>query len=489
MNNYQNPDKLPLWRKIGYGLGDIYGGGSGVLISFYYLIFLTDIIQIRPALAGTVILISKVYDAITDPLEGYIADRTRTKIGRRKPYLIAGIPLIFISFTALFYPIAWESEISRFAFVIFTYLFFSTVVSIVLLNYNAVQSEMTLDYNERTSLSSIRIFFSTFASILAALLPLEIVKAFPDIRTGYIAMGFIFGLIFAIPFIFTVFSITERKDFQKPTLPFSLVEFINTYIAPFKMRTFVILLMMYLLAFVAMDTVSSIVVFFMKYYLMRGDEANYVSGALLISQVIGLPFYTWLSRRTNKRMGYIVGAFIWITITFTSFLLTPDSHNILIYLYAATVGLGTSGIIVMVYAMFPDIPDVDELKSNQRREGTYSAIVTFMRKMSSAVAIFLVSTAIDFSGYVKPVEEITSGLTKIIEQPQSYEFIITLRLIFAVVPIVLVSIALYFAFRYPLTNDAHNRLNKLLAARRAGTPETKEMIEEAEKLERLLMGG
>ena len=182
-------EKLSLWQKVGYGLGDIYGGGSGVVISFYYLVFLTDVVRINPALAGTVILISKVYDSITDPFEGLLADRTRTRLGRRRPYLLAGIPLVFLSFLALFYPIDLAQETQRFIFVVCSYLFFSTIVSIVMLNYNALQSELTLDYHERTSLSSIRIFFSTFASILAALLPLEIVKLFPTVRQGYIVMG------------------------------------------------------------------------------------------------------------------------------------------------------------------------------------------------------------------------------------------------------------------------------------------------------------
>ena len=118
-------EKLTTWQKIGYGLGDIYGGGSGVVISFYYLIFLTDVVRINPALAGTVILISKVYDSITDPFEGIIADRTRTKLGRRRPYLLAGIPLVFLSFFALFYPYSMESETTRFISVVLSYLFFS----------------------------------------------------------------------------------------------------------------------------------------------------------------------------------------------------------------------------------------------------------------------------------------------------------------------------------------------------------------------------
>jgi oligogalacturonide transporter len=202
-------EKLTFWQKLGYGMGDFYGGGAGTLISFFYLVFLTDVVRISPGLAGTVILISKIYDSVTDPFEGVISDRTRTKLGRRRPYLLAGIPLVFLSFFAMFYPVSFESETSRFLFVIATYLFFSTIVSIVMLNYSALQAELTLDYNERTSLATFRIFFSTISSILCALLPLEIVKAFPDVHTGWIVTAIAFGLLFALP------SRANARSFKK----------------------------------------------------------------------------------------------------------------------------------------------------------------------------------------------------------------------------------------------------------------------------------
>src|SRR5512138_538419 len=107
-------EKLTFWQKLGYGMGDFYGGGAGTLISFFYLVFLTDVVRISPGLAGTVILISKIYDSITDPFEGILSDRTRTKLGRRRPYLLAGIPLVFLSFFAMFFPVNFESENSRF---------------------------------------------------------------------------------------------------------------------------------------------------------------------------------------------------------------------------------------------------------------------------------------------------------------------------------------------------------------------------------------
>lgn len=466
-------EKLSWWSKIGYGLGDIYGGGSGVVISFYYLIFLTDVVRIAPALAGTVILISKIYDSITDPFEGLLADRTRTSLGRRRPYLLAGIPLVFLSFVALFYPFSMESETTRFVSVVLSYLFFSTVVSIVMLNYNALHSEITLDYHERSSLSSIRIFFSTVSSIVAALVPLEIVKLFPDFHTGYIVMAVAIGAFFALPFIATVAAVKERPEFQKPPEKF---DWKLAFIEPFKNRTFLYTLAMYLFAFVAIDTVSTIVAYFVKYYMQRTGEVSFVNGTLLLAQVISLPFYVALSKRTSKIRGYIIGLSIWVIAMLFSFLLSPNSASFWIYVFASIVGLGTGGVVVMIYAIFPDIPDVDELHSGERREAIYSALVTFVRKFSSALAIFAVSNVIGWAGYVPPVEETIDGATKLIEQPQSDTFLLVLRLIFMLLPIVLLAFALFFALRFPLTPELHRRLNALLARQRID-----QLVDESEK--------
>lgn len=452
-------EQLTFWQKLGYGVGDIFGGGSGTLISFFYLVFLTDVVRISPGLAGTVILVSKVYDAITDPLEGVISDRTRTKLGRRRPYLLAGILLVFLSFFAMFYPVQAESETARFAFVLVTYLFFSTVVSIVMLNYNALQAELTLDYNERTALTTFRIFFSTVSSILCAVLPLEIVKAFPDMRSGWIGMATIFGLLFALPFIATVVAARERPEFQKRPRPFHWKQ---AFVEPFQIRTFVYVLIMYVTAFSAFDAVSSIVVYFVKTYLGRGGDVSFVLGALLIAQVVSLPFYQWLSRRTSKPRSYIVGAAAFVIVMFFSFLITPKSSVLGLYLFAIAVGLGSGGVVVMVYAIFPDIPDVDELRSGERREGIFSALTTFTRKISSALATFFVAQMLQLAGYVPPA--LVDG--KLIEQAQTPAFFLTLRLVFVLLPISFISLGIFFASRFPLTAQVYRRLERLLVAAR-----------------------
>jgi oligogalacturonide transporter len=478
-------EKLTFWQKLGFGVGDIYGGGSFVIIGIYYLNFLTDVVRINPALAGTVFLISKVYDAVTDPVEGILTDRTRTPMGRRRPYLLAGIVLVFLSFFALWYPVDYPEEWQRFLFVVVAYLFFSTVVSIVKLSYNALAAELTLDYDERTSLSSFRIFFSVLSSLLAAVLPLEIVKAAPNVASGYVTMGLAFGAFFAFPFIATVISTRERPEFQHEVEPFRWRE---AFVEPFRVRTFVHALLMYLLAFIAIDAVMSTVIYYMKYFLGRGDETNYVTGTLLLAEVVAIPFYNRLARRTNKRVGFIVGGAIWIVTMLFSFTVVPSAPSFVVYVFAALVGLGVGGIVVMIYAIFPDIPDVDELETGRRREGIYSSMIAFTRKLSGAVALFLVSNTLALAGYVVPVEDMVGGVTQLVEQPQSDTFILTLRLIFALVPIVLVGASLFFASRYPLTSKVHRRLCRVLEARRSDGVEQAEMQREAEELRRRLVG-
>jgi oligogalacturonide transporter len=358
------------------------------------------------------------------------------------------------------------------------------VVSIVMLNYNALQAELTLDYNERTSLSGMRILFSTVASLIGALLPLTIVDAFEDIRKGYIVMGLFFGLFFALPFIFTYYAARERPEFQKPPGKF---DWRVAFIEPFKIKTFIYALFMYLFAFVAMDTVSNIVVFFMKYYIKRGDEADFVIGTMLIAQVISIPIYARLSKRSSKRSAFITGALVWFGMMLTSFFLGPDQGVFFIFAFAAVVGLGTGGVIVIMYAIFPDIPDVDELVSGERREGIFSSLVTLIRKMSSALAIFFVGLGIDWAGYVAPIEEIVDGSTKLIEQSQSDDFILVLRLIFALIPILLLAISITFARQYPLSPAIHQRLISVLEVKRGDGSVPDNIDQEVEELKKLLV--
>ena len=150
--------------------------------------------------------------------------------------------------------------------------------------------------------------------------------------------------------------------------------------------------------------------------------------------------------------------------------------------------LGSGGVVIMVYAMFPDIPDVDELQSGERREGIYAALTTFSRKLSSAFAVFIVSQLLAITGYVAPVMETIDGISKLVEQPQTDGFILALRATFFLVPVVFLAIGVIFARKYPLDHPTHARLNQVLKIRRAEETEPPDVQAEVNQLTKLLIG-
>ncbi len=473
-------ERLTLRTKVGFGVGDIFGGGAMVVIGFFYLYFLTDVLLISPALAGIVFLVSKAWDAVSDPIMGVITDRTRTRFGRRRPYFLAGVVLVFLAFFFLWFPVGFSKEIFRFIYVMVAYVFYSTVYTLVMVPYSAMASELTLDYDERTSLTTIRIFFSSVSSLVCAVVPFEIVKGVGDERTGFIIMAVVFGLFFGLPYIWTFLATKERPEFQSEPKPFSVKE---SFVDPFRLPTFIPVVLMYLFAMSAMDIIMSVMVYFMTYFIVRPDETNYVLGVLLIVQILALPVYERISNRHGKRYAYITAAVSWLAFMILSFAITPGAPNWIIYVFAALVGSATGGMVIMIYAILPDIPDVDELYSGQRREGVYSGLATFLRKLSSAFGIFLVSNVIALAGYRKPVEQTVDGVTRLVKQAQTPEFLLVLRFVFAILPVVFLILCLLAASRYRLTRDVHERLKALLKRRRSGEPlETTEPEADAIKL-------
>jgi oligogalacturonide transporter len=364
----------------------------------------------------------------------------------------------------------------RFVYVLVSYIFFSSVITMVMIPYNALVPELTPDYNERTSLTSFRIFFSGLSSLICAVVPWEIVKAFkPNVNTGFIIMATAFGLFFALPFIATFLTTRERPEFQQDTVPFS---FRRTFVEPLKTPTFVSVLFMYLFSFVAMDMVMSIIIYFMTYYIGKQDITNYVLGVLLVVQLAVIPLYYLLSKRTSKETAFITAVIFWICALTLSFLIGPDSPSYMLYVFGALVGMGTGGVVIMIYSIFPDVPDVDELYSGVRREGLDSGMFTFMRKLSSALGLFIISTIIGLAGYQAPI----GGL----QQIQSDRFILVLRIIFVAVPVVMLTFCLTSAFFFKLTPSLHGRIKDYLEKRRAAGAPTGDLLAEEQELKKTL---
>jgi oligogalacturonide transporter len=307
-----------------------------------------------------------------------------------------------------------------------------------------------------------RMAFSAVAAMACGVLPLALTGG-AAVSSGYINVGIAFGIIFSLPFLAVFFTTREREGFQHTRRSFNIR---RSFTEPLKNRSFRNVLVMYLFTFVAMDIVLSVVIYFMTYYLRLEDDINFILGALVIVQMCGIPAYFLIAKKWGKTVAFTASGVIWVVAMLSSLLLKPGAARPAIVLFGASVGLGTSGAVLMVWSIFADIPDIDELVSGERREGLYSGLFTFMRKISSAVGLFLVSNLLSIAGYQNP--QAAPGPLETALPEQSQGFLLALRLIFALIPVVFVSIALIGAARFPLTPSLHETLKRFLERRREG---------------------
>lgn len=469
-------EKLPIKIKLFYALGDIFGGGSFNIINFFYAIFLTDIIGLKMQYIAPILLIGKIWDAVTDPLMGFITDNTRTKLGRRRPYLLAGTFLIFISFFTLWYPADFHHQLEKFIYALLTYLAFTTVYTMVMTPYTALGAELTLDYNERTSLNSYRLTFSIASGLVCAVLPMLIVNTFSDVRKGYIVMAVTFGLIFSIPWIGVFLFTQERKEFSKEKQSFN---FFNMFFEPFKIKSFRLLIIMYLFAYLAIDVTSTVFAYYTKYYIGNEGLLPIVLGTLFITEIVFIPVYAFVAKKISKNISYILGALIWCIAGFILFTFSPEVTMAQVVLIAATIGAGVSAVAVMPYTIFGDVTDVAELKFGKREEGTLSGLMTFVRKVTSGLAVAGVTFSLGKAGFVNPIDGV--------EQPQPETFLFALKFIISFVPIFLLTLGIIAAIKYPLSPAKHNKLREYLQVKRVNETIKEELEKEIAELEKELI--
>ncbi|MBA3924384.1 MAG: MFS transporter, partial [Nostocaceae cyanobacterium] len=221
-NSFSAPDeeqqplaKLDLKTKLAYGAGDLGTAVSANILAFYWSVFLTDVAGLSAGLAGSIRLISGIWDAANDPFVGSLSDRTRSRWGRRHPWMLAGaIPLGFFFFlhwvVAHFSNDRNTNQWGLFWFNVVVSLFFNTAYTMVNLPYTAMTPELTEDYNERTNLTSIRFQFSIGGSILSLLLALVIFSVVKEPIQQYLLLGGVFGVFSVLPVIWCVWGTRDR---------------------------------------------------------------------------------------------------------------------------------------------------------------------------------------------------------------------------------------------------------------------------------------
>lgn len=461
--------KVPFSVKLCYGLGDIYGGGSFNIINFFYAFFLANIAGIPTYWAAIIMMVARLWDAISDPIMGFISDNTRSKLGRRKPYFIAGIPLIIISMIWVWYPISSDNLTLKILFAASGYLFYNTVVTMVIVPYTAFAAEITLDYYERNSLNTVRMVFSLLSSLMCALVPLSIVS-FVSSKTGnyadaYFVMALIIGLIFGLPYIAVSLGTKERKEFY--TAPVRKDPWAPMF-KSLKVRSFRKLIVLYLCVFVSLDLITTSFQFYMAYVIKRPDDFSLVLGALIIAEIIAALFTAPMSKKIGKPYTAIIGCIVWIITGLMTLFITPESPGAAIYIIGILMGVGMAFPITLLNSLFADVTDIGELYFGSRVEGTFSGVQTLIRKCASAVANSVFMAALGFAGFIAPIKKIV-GLKEVLEYQKQPESLSTLiRLTIAVFPLLLLAVGIAILLKWPITSKNHEKTLRYLEAKRKG---------------------
>jgi Na+/melibiose symporter-like transporter len=454
-----------------FAWGDVFGGGAQALISVLYLIYLVDFIGIDAGLAGAAILISKVWDAVSDPLMGVISDNTRTRFGRRRPYILFGGLLLIASFALLWYPTATWGALPKVIYAIATYLIYSTVSTIIAVPYSSLSAEITMDIKKRNSVNVLRLVVSTAATAICTLLPsmvLEMYKAGSITLTQfYLIVGFGFGVFFALPLVLIGLITKERVAMPVEKSVFEL----KTFVEPLKNKTFRGLVKMYLAQSIAMDILGSGIVFY-AIYVAKGSSTVFL-GTFIGVQLLMFPIIQVLINKIDKKKIYYTLLPLAL-VAFAGVGMYPSDWPIVgAYALTALTAVGFAGAQLMSWIIFPDTIDVAELKNGTRTTGSYSGIMTFIRKTSSAIAIQIFALMLAFSGYVKATETIP-----VPDQPISA--LIGIRIAMAGSFVILMTLGYFAGKKFPLTNQLSVRVRHFLKRKEESIIQNWSVEEQAE---------
>ncbi len=463
---------LSLWQKLVFGSGDWSYASFGTLRQIFYAIFLTDVVGLEPRLASFAVVLGIVWDAINDPLVGMLSDRVKSRWGRRRPFLLFFSIPFGLAFVLLWWVPPFENQLALAATVSLMYMLSDTLQTLISVPLYSLTPEVTPDYDERTSLTGFRMFFNLLASLVTAVAAPEIVKSVlaggGTQQQGYMLVASLFGGLAIIPLMLIFFVIRERPQEnqapqQKSTV--SLRETLQTAWSniPFRYAT-----ALFMLNWITFDLVALCLPFFLTYWIAGGNLLqkalglsldSSVLGLLLVTSVVMLPFWIWLSKKLSKNKTYIIAMSFWAVVQLIIFTVQPGQVTLILIL-AVMAGISVSAAHVLPDSIFPDVIEWDELRTGRRQEGIYYGIKNFIRKLTGAVAIFIALQVLGWFGYQTP----TPGVTQF-SQPDSA--LMAMRILIGPFGALLLLSAILMAWFYPLTRERHARIRRLLERKKA----------------------
>lgn len=464
-------DKVPVIQKAAFGAGHLVNnllpGALGVFMFFLLTAFGMD-----PFLAGLLGGLPRIFDALTDPIMGFISDNTNSRWGRRRPYIFVGAILSGILFVILWQLDENNSQNYNFwYFLLFSlvYLIGNTIFSTPLIGLGY---EMTSDYNERTRLMA---FSQTMGQIAWMIVPwFWVLIADPDlfenqavgVRQLSVIVGAICIALGVLPAIFCKgidsSNMENRKKISFSTLFSNLQDLFQGIVQVSKNRPFMRLCGATFLVFNGFQMVASFSYFIIVFYMFNGDyglagnwPAWFSTISAFVTAFLVIPVITWMSSRFGKRQAFIYSTAISIVGYGLKWWGFDPTNPWLMFMPIPLMAFGIGGLFTLMMSMTADVCDLDELRNGMpRKEGTFGAIYWWMVKLGQAIALVLGGLVLKLVGFDQ------NAVT------QSVETLTNLRIADIVVPAVTAALAIWVMWNYSLTEERAHEIKEQLVERR-----------------------
>jgi GPH family glycoside/pentoside/hexuronide:cation symporter len=452
-------DHLFLKRSTKLAFGAI-GFGETILqevVTFFMLLFYNTQLMVPATWIGWAFAGTRLWDAVADPVIGHISDNTRTRWGRRRPYILFGGLLFALAFVAMCVPPKGLTDKGNFLYLAIVAFLYYTFYAATFIPAGGLGAELSLDYHERTRLNAYRNLFSRVGAIVAGF-TWFLAGRFPTFRQGFLVIGICLGALSFLACLWTFFGTRESGEVQQQ----AKVPLLKGLRATFSTKPFWILAGA--VFFFCLGTMLSFpaAIYINVYYVYGGDSVAagpiIVVGVLVynIACILSIPLATWLGVRLGKERTAITATVVFPFALLLSWFVFTPKYPYLQLLFQLPVAVALMMIIVCAGAMMADLVDLDEMRTHMRREGSFAAGLAFVMKLAMAVGTLVFGYMLDlWAGFDPKLPA------------QTPETVHRLRLILAVVPLIPCAIAAVFALLYPIRERHIREARKVLEERRA----------------------
>lgn len=410
-------DRLSMGAKFSYGLGSIVNNLLGGAIGFMSIVLNVGL-GINPALVGTLQAIPRFTDALTDPIMGYISDKTRSRFGRRRPYIFIGAICVGIIFALMWQLPAGQSEMFYFWFFLIGSILFYLFYTIFATPWVALGYELTPDYHERTRLMAVMNFMGQFAWIS---LPwfyaiMENDRLFTDSVEGARTLAIVIGIFVAVVGIMPAIFLRERFAGQEEShekkvpllkgLKNNVILFFKGLLTTLKQKEFLKLCAGTFFLFNGIMLVGAFSSYIIIFYVSGGDTgmgARYMGifGTINTAATLGaIVVVTWISSKIGKRKAFMIATFITLLGSLLKWFCYDPLNPWKVLLPAPLMAVGMGGLFTLMGSMIADVCDMDELQTGERREGMFGSIYWWMVKLGMALAFGLSGYLLNATGFV-----------------------------------------------------------------------------------------